>query len=241
LPTPLIVFDIDGTLTQSIPVDDVCYLQAIAEVFGIQGIVPDWSSYAHSTDQGIATEIVRRNLDRDLRPGEMADFRHRFVTLIESRLTTDPAASPPVPGARDLVASLDRPDHGPPPPVAVATGGFRDSARAKLTAAGLAAVTRWPFASGDDAVARAEIIELARARAGTPRPTVYVGDGVWDCQSAHTLGLGFVGIATGPRAAALRAAGARHVLPDFTDPVAFWDAVASAHYRQRVDATNDES
>jgi phosphoglycolate phosphatase-like HAD superfamily hydrolase len=169
----------------------------------------------------------------------MAAFRHRFVTLIESRLIADPAASPPVPGALDLVASLDRPDSGPA--VAVATGGFRDSAHAKLAAAGLAAVTTWPFASGDDAISRAEIIALARARAGPPRQTIYVGDGVWDCRAAHALGLGFVGIATGERAAALRAAGARHILPDFTDPAAFWDAVADARYRQRVEATNGES
>ena len=232
--SPLIVFDIDGTLTRSIPVDDDCYLQAVDEVFGIRGVEPDWSGYPHSTDRGIAAEIVRRRLGRDVPPDEMAAFRRRFVALIAERLADDPAACPPVPGAPELVATLDA------GAVAVATGGFSDSARSKLAAAGLSIVAGWPFASGDDAVDRISIIEMARIRAGARRPTVYVGDGVWDYHAARALGIGFVGIASGARAASLRAAGARRILPDFTDVAALWTALAEESHPQRFDATNGE-
>jgi phosphoglycolate phosphatase-like HAD superfamily hydrolase len=43
------------------------------------------------------------------------------------------------------------------------------------------------------------------------------GSGVWDARTARNLGLPFVGIGSGARAARLAAEGARHVVEDFTD------------------------
>jgi len=221
----LVVFDIDGTLTRSIAIDDLCYLQALGDVFGITGVEPDWSAYEHSTDPGIVAEIVRRRLGRPLAATELATFRARFVELIRTRLAADPALSPPVPGA--VAATTAVVAHGAWR-TAIATGGFGDSARAKLAAAGLAAVAAWPFASSDDGIARESIIAVARSRAGAiddAAPIVYVGDGVWDYRAATRLGMRFIGIATGARATALRAAGATTVLPDLEPLAETLDAI----------------
>ena len=34
----LAIFDIDGTLTESVAVDEVCFVQAFRDVLGIEGI-----------------------------------------------------------------------------------------------------------------------------------------------------------------------------------------------------------
>jgi phosphoglycolate phosphatase-like HAD superfamily hydrolase len=46
---------------------------------------------------------------------------------------------------------------------------------------------------------------------------VSVGDGLWDVRAARNLGFSFLGVGRGADAELLRAAGASHVLEDFTD------------------------
>jgi phosphoglycolate phosphatase-like HAD superfamily hydrolase len=50
---------------------------------------------------------------------------------------------------------------------------------------------------------------------------VSIGDGVWDIETAATLGLPFIGIARGLRRDRLRAAGASVVFADYLDVDAF--------------------
>jgi phosphoglycolate phosphatase-like HAD superfamily hydrolase len=74
------------------------------------------------------------------------------------------------------------------------------------------------FASADDAVDRGEIVRKAMVQlAGSVDRAIFVGDGLWDVATASRLGLGFLGIGSGERAAALRGAGAGSVLADFLD------------------------
>ena len=49
----LVMFDIDGTLTQTCAVDAACYVEAVMEVTGLRAISTDWASYRHTTDSGI--------------------------------------------------------------------------------------------------------------------------------------------------------------------------------------------
>ena len=58
----LVMFDIDGTLTRSCGIDSRCFVDALCEVLGIQSIDTDWSNYRHTTDSGIAQEIITKQL-----------------------------------------------------------------------------------------------------------------------------------------------------------------------------------
>jgi len=62
----LVVFDIDGTLTDTNKVDGVCYWQAVREVLGLAQEQPDWSGFRHVTDVGIAAEIRSAGLAQSL-------------------------------------------------------------------------------------------------------------------------------------------------------------------------------
>ena len=108
--------------------------------------------------------------------------------------------------------------------MAIATGGWRRSARFKLECAGIPH-EGLGAAFADDAHPREEIIRIATERAASRSGAeidalgrrLYVGDGLWDLKAAGSLGIDFLGIAEGDRASLLREAGAPCVLPDFSD------------------------
>ena len=82
----LVVFDIDGTLTDTNLVDGQCYWQADSEVLGLSKEQPDWSDFRDVTDLGIAADLCWRHLRRpptsrvlikaDQRLGISGGYRH---------------------------------------------------------------------------------------------------------------------------------------------------------------------
>ncbi|SRR5258706_9115125 len=219
----LIMFDIDGTLTETDDVDTRCYIQAMSEHLGV-AIDSDWSRYRHVTDSGIAAELFEK-YGRPL--GELDQVRARFIALITDALRVVPDGCTQIAGAADFLRSLRQ---TPGLIVGFATGGWSESARAKLHHAAID-INNLPFASADDAESRIDIMNACRNRAehrGTPiSETIYVGDGIWDAQASQSLGWRFIGIANGVRAGQLRQAGARNVFPDFRDPQAVLAALGA--------------
>jgi phosphoglycolate phosphatase-like HAD superfamily hydrolase len=217
----LAIFDIDGTLTQSVAVDEVCFVQAFRDVLGIEGINTNWLEYSFQTDSGLALEICRNHLDRDPSGAEIIHLQARFAQLLCAAVE---GAGPPireVPGAAALLHALGA---HPPWHIAIATGGWRISARFKLAAAGLP-VDAYPWANADDALDRVDILRTAIRRAERAykqvafERIVYVGDGVWDVRAARLVGIGFLGLGAGTKAGRLVEEGASCVLQDFSDPV----------------------
>jgi len=54
----LVMFDIDGTLTETMKVDEECFVRSLAEVCSFTDVETDWSTYKHATDSGIFHEII---------------------------------------------------------------------------------------------------------------------------------------------------------------------------------------
>ncbi len=211
----LIIFDIDGTLTQTMSIDEKCFVRALSEVCGIREVDTDWSNYKHTTDSGIVQEIYEMRLGRSPSPAEISKIRQHLVELLARASSEAPFEA--VAGAPQLLAQLTGSAEYR---VALATGGWRDSARLKMASAGLC-YDDFPAASGDDAMDRESIMRISMHRAveryGTMESVVYVGDGVWDARACRNVGVPFIGIATDGRAARLTAEGAVRVFPDFND------------------------
>jgi phosphoglycolate phosphatase-like HAD superfamily hydrolase len=226
---PLIIFDIDGTLTQSVQADDICFVRALAEVWGFENVDTDWSRYQHVTDAGLLHELHETRTGRTPTTGELHAFRAHFLALLAEMLAENPVA--PIPGAPELLNHL--PLHTPYR-VSLATGAWGSSARMKMRSAGMRFEDH-PAASSDDAPDRVTIMQLSRQRAterfGEPEHVVYVGDGIWDARACRNLGLPFIGIGSGERATRLQAEGAVDVLPDFSDLNAFLKILQQATKR----------
>ena len=223
----LILFDVDGTLTESFALDASVFLDTVRKTFGFRDISEDWSSYRHVTGAGVLREIVQTRLGRPPTREEIG----RVLVRLDASLRTgieEAGGIKPIPGAAQILARL----LGSPSEyaVALASGNWAAIARLMLGAAGLR-VDGVPGAFSDDAVEREEICRAAQQRAemhykrALPR-VVYVGDGTWDVQAARALGYGFVGIGRDAAAENLRAAGAAEVRPDYRDAEAFLVAVA---------------
>jgi phosphoglycolate phosphatase-like HAD superfamily hydrolase len=215
----LVIFDVDGTLTQTMKADEECFVRSLAEVCGFGDVDTDWSRYKHATDSGVFHEIYESRTGRSPSPSEISRFRQHFAGLLAQVLSE--AAFAAVAGAPLLLSLVaDSAEYR----IALATGAWRDSARLKMTSAGLC-YDDYPAASSDDALDRESIIRLSMQRAaeryGRVGSTVYVGDGVWDARACRSVGIPFIGIATDGRAARLSAEGAVCVFPDFSDPDLF--------------------
>ena len=230
----LVVFDIDGTLTDTNDVDDDCFRRAVADIFALVNTSVDWSDAPHITDSALARWLCQTHCHRDASEAELARLTAHFVGLLRLELARLPARFLATPGAQGLFAYLRAAGWG----VALATGGWFPSAVLKLRAAGLHD-SEIVLASASDAQSRPEIVALARQRAAERygqdfERVVSVGDAPWDVRAAAELGYGFIGV--GPRATSLRAAGATSVLSDFGDRGAFLRALETADVPARLPA-----
>ena len=210
----LVIFDIDGTLTQTMKADEECFVRSLAEVCGFDDVNTDWSRYKHATDSSIFNEIHKVRTGRPPSPVEISRFRQHFVGLLARASSDAPFAA--VEGAPLLLSRLaESAEHR----VALATGAWRDSARLKMASAGLC-YDDYPAASSDDAFDRESIIRLSMQKAteryGRCRSTVYVGDAVWDARACRNVGVPFIGVATDRRASRLSEEGAVCVFPDLS-------------------------
>ncbi|PWR23482.1 HAD family hydrolase [Zavarzinia compransoris] len=223
----LVILDVDGTLIRSTAVDDRLIAAAWADLHG-HAIDTDWAAYRTSTDRGIAREILADRLNRPADDGAIAAIEQAIADRYPPDLRFEQ-----VPGAARLLATLrGLPSVG----VAIASGSFPKTARLKLGAARLF-IDNIPAAFSDADDERAGIIEAASAKAAAEHAVpafakrVYVGDGVWDLTAARKLGIGFVGLAEGDKAARLRDAGADLILPDFADLERALEAIFTAGLR----------
>ena len=129
------------------------------------------------------------------------------------------------PGASAILRKLGETDWA----IALATGGWFDSASMKLAAINLD-FAKLPIASADDSISREEIVKTAISRAKQKyavadfEKIVCVGDGIWDVLTAVQLQLPFVGVGSD---AAWQDFGIKQIA-DFTDFDKFLEAVNNA-------------
>jgi FMN phosphatase YigB (HAD superfamily) len=186
-----IVFDIDGTLLQSAAVDDALYRASVKRVLGDVQLRPTLHDYDFVTDAGVLAQILADNAipnEQEL----LHDIKSHFVEALR-RHVDDNGPFIEIPGASDLLTSLrESASHA----VAIATGGWRESAELKLQSAGFD-YSDVPLATANDHHERTEIMEIALSRLGAQFESVtYYGDGPWDRDACRTLGWQF--IAVGP-------------------------------------------
>lgn len=218
----LAIFDIDGTLTDTNGVDDDCYRAAVADALDVDPGAYDWEQAAHITDAGIF-EWVAGELGRPT--PSIAETTRAIATLGEQLAAVcerEPHRFAEIAGARAALSAMQAEGWC----IAVATGCWGVSARLKLRAAGIE-VPDAVVACADDAIARAEIVQLAQRRAErhydcTFDRVVSLGDGPWDVRAAAELAMPFIGV--GERLSELRRLGASTVLLDYRD----LDALRSA-------------
>ncbi|HEX6454577.1 MAG TPA: HAD hydrolase-like protein [Trebonia sp.] len=250
----LVLWDVDGTLLNAGGVGVDLYEKVFAQLFGCPPGA--FAPMAGRTDRAIILETLE--LAGIAEPRRYVDpFISGLSAHAPSVREAVAARGHVLPGAAEALAALaaaSAPDTrpvpvgvggngaGPPggngagPPggngrvrQSVLTGNVRPLAEVKLAALGLReGLDLCIGAYGDDHEERAELVHVARRRAGAVHgrlpgdfdgtATVVVGDTPLDVEAALAAGARAIGVATGRYTAAdLIAAGAHAVLPDLTD------------------------
>jgi phosphoglycolate phosphatase-like HAD superfamily hydrolase len=215
----LIIFDIDGTLTNTNRVDGECFVQAFADLYGVTDINTNWADYPHATDSGITLSIFQQRWSRAPTPSEVTSLKQSFVSFMQSQYSIDPTLFEEIPGA---AKALDKLKQETGWAVSIATGCWSVSAEMKLKAASIH-TSGIPIGCADDGLSREEILRAAVSKAQAHygqnnfERIVSIGDGVWDVRTALHLNFAFIGIGSGEHEKLLRDTGATYVIGDYTD------------------------
>ncbi len=190
-----ILFDIDGTLTDTKKVDDGCFMSAFEKTFGIDITQQDWAGLKNVTDWGITEEIVQRELGREPTRQEYKAMTSNFVQMLRKERLRDPSQFTEVSGAKaffdHLQTSFDW-------PVGIATGSWEESALIKLKAIAIDP-DGVAFSNSNHHKSREKIlyrtIEQLTGNGRIPlHNIIYFGDGVWDLAVCRKIGIRFIGI-----------------------------------------------
>ena len=185
----LIVFDIDGTLTNSVTLYHSVVIRSM-HLMGIKDVDTDFSGYKYHTD----SYGLKWNYENNFNKPYNKDLLNVFEDLIYKELSKHPPVSE-IEGAKDCVNELLDANCA----VAFATGSLLRPAKLKLDQCqiwykeGLIATSSISF-DREAFVLRA--IENAKKYFKIKEfDQIYsVGDGVWDLETAKKLGLTFIGI-----------------------------------------------
>jgi phosphoglycolate phosphatase-like HAD superfamily hydrolase len=211
----LAIFDIDGTLTLGTS-HFKSFVSALEAECGFRNVSANWKDYTHPSDSGIVAQVSRQQAGRELSSGELQRFKDRYLALLHEACRRDAHA---VDGAAEFLRSLDEDADWT---VAYATGNWHVTARCKLAAAGLPA-NGFPLAGAEDSENRVGILRAAidrsleRSGVKAFERIVSFGDALWDLEAARALRVPFVGLETTDRGSEMTAAGASHLLPDYSD------------------------
>ena len=191
----LIVFDIDGTLTNTNDVDSQLFEKAILEYINVTTIDTQWHNYKYSTDTGIISEIIQSTLNRETKESDIELIKESFINYLSDAFANNSSYCLPIDGARTIFNDVTTSGWD----IAIATGGWERSARLKLKTANIPHQSI-PIAHSDDHIEREAIVLTAIQRAkkhyqkDSYSTIFYVGDRLWDKKAAKTLDIGFIGI-----------------------------------------------
>ncbi|MCA9056911.1 MAG: HAD family hydrolase [Planctomycetaceae bacterium] len=217
MPLNLVVFDLDGTLVQSMNIEDLCFVRALQLAWQISDVDTNWNHYQHVTETAIADDLFRARYGRSPDESEISELQSVFASELNVALQHTKLKL--IPGADRALEALKG---NPCWQAAIATGTWDCTCRLKAAAVGLP-LEQLPVATADDGRTRSEIVRTAIQRASQHcgirdfHRIICVGDGLWDVKTAVLLDLPIIGVAHGPQADLLHQAGAVGVISDFQD------------------------
>lgn len=215
---PAFLFDLDGTLVDSVYQHVLAWREALESV-GIELSV--WRIHRRiGMSGGLFVNALFRETGRELQPEQAAQIRRAHAESYARQMRQ----VRPLPGARELLAYLTKAGV----PWAIGTSGRMESAKATLDLLGIPAgvpiVTRDQV---DHAKPDPDLFLAGAERLGVPiGDAVVVGDSVWDllaARRARALGVGLLSGGYGEEE--LERAGAYRVYQDPADMLNHLDEV----------------
>ncbi len=189
----LAIFDIDGTLTNSIDVHQSAFTEAL-EAMGLYGFDKNWGNYKHHTDSYILKTIFEAQVKEPISNTVISQFEDLLHELILNKTNENTITE--IEGARLFIHRLfDDSNYD----IVFATGSLLKPAKLKLTQIGLS----FPddlIISANQIFTREELVLVAieqakkyYSRDGYDQ-IISFGDGLWDYEAAKNTRVEFIGI-----------------------------------------------
>ena len=191
-----IIFDIDGTLTNTKNVDDKCFIKAFEKIFDINIENQNWNELKNVTDWGITEEIVQKNLNRKPTEQEFEGMLNEFIGLLKFEKEKDISQFNEIYEAKNFFHYLKNKTEYK---IGIATGAWEKSALLKLETIGID-VNGIAFSNSNKYKSREiitkDVINQLSDKFSKPDEIIYFGDGEWDFKTCQKLGIRFIGIDT---------------------------------------------
>jgi HAD superfamily hydrolase (TIGR01509 family) len=189
VPVPAFLFDLDGTLIDSVYQHVIAWRAALSAI-GIELSV--WRIHRRiGMSGGLFVQALLRETGRTLTAADIEELQLAHAAEYRKQLSTVTA----LPGARELLAALTSAGVQ----WAIATSGYAATARPALELLGLPADT--PMVTRDlvrHAKPDPDLFLAAAALLGVePRNSMVVGDSVWDLLAARQAGALGIGLQSG--------------------------------------------
>lgn len=212
----LIIFDIDGTITDTTVVDDLCFKNTFKKIYNITLENIDWTKYVHCTDLGLTMGIIKENFNIELSINEKRKVEKHFIEQLLLASGENSKSFLEIPGSVKFINHLRNENY----PVALATGAWKQSALFKLGKVKLD-IKGLPFAHSDELFSRADITNDAIKQAEkiygkTFKKVIYIGDGTWDYHTTKELGIPLIGVDKHNNGK-LKKLGVKNIITDYID------------------------
>lgn len=187
--TKLIIFDIDGTLIDSVSGYHEVIVKAM-NALGISNVDTNFNALEHHTDSYALKFNYENFFSKELPLSLLDDFENNIVTNLEEQPKTTAIL-----GAKELLKDLEISEYA----IAFATGSLPESAIYKMSSAGLPmnvsvlATSKTSFSREGFVL---DAIEKSKSHYNVSHfsQVISVGDGLWDLKTAQNLNLDFIGI-----------------------------------------------
>jgi len=216
----LIIFDIDGTIINSVKTDGECFIQTFNELHKVDLANTNWFDFKNVTDAGLTIEIFEQYLNRIPSEVDIQTIKMHFYKLLKRRIykLTE------IKGALSFIKNLSEKSDVE---IGFATGGWKETATLKCKSIGFE-LNDYILKSSNDHFNRATIIEfvikeaLIKNKIEQFEAIFYFGDGLWDFNTTIELGINFIGVDCNNNKK-LQLAGADKIIQNYTVQDTLWN------------------
>lgn len=189
----LVIFDLDGTLTQTFYGSDNSFLKALSRFIEVDKDYPYWNECKHLTDEAVFQHMFLKITSNVPTENDRSNMQDQFLVELMHKYKHTPGFFDEIPGAKRFIQSLKS---TPNTLVAVATGGWERVARFKLELAGIDHKELELIGSDshlDKPSFTKALIDRISVNHELTRIT-YIGDSLYDYETSQQLGINFIGI-----------------------------------------------
>ena len=192
----LVLFDLDGTITQTYYGKDNSYMKALSRILpNVDVDYAYWKDCVNHTDSAVLNFIYQKLQNRLPKTEEIKEMQQQFLQELQVKKTVQPQFFQPISGSKEILTYLNQ---HPEYICGIATGGWRHIAAYKLNNIGLD-INDFHFIGADDHESKADFVTalIQQIKSKTQKEITsisYVGDSLYDYKVSQTLSLNFIGV-----------------------------------------------